>query len=83
MELLIIDEAERLTPTALELFRDRQDRTHLAMILTGKPDQRFRDYPPAVQPIRILTPLPSPRARRTTLHPRAALEKAGPTAANF
>jgi DNA transposition AAA+ family ATPase len=47
VELLIIDEAERLTPTALELLRDRHDRTHLAMILIGMPgiDQRFRHYP--------------------------------------
>ena len=41
------DEAERLTPVALELLRDRHDRTHLAMILIGMPgiDQRFRHYP--------------------------------------
>ncbi|MFZ8501856.1 AAA family ATPase, partial [Staphylococcus aureus] len=32
VELLIIDEAERLTPTALELLRDRHDREHLSMI---------------------------------------------------
>lgn len=42
-----IHEAERLTPTALELLRDRHDRTHLAMILIGMPgiDERFRHYP--------------------------------------
>ncbi len=47
VELLIIDEAERLTPTALEMLRDRHDRTHIAMILIGMPgiDQRFRHYP--------------------------------------
>ncbi len=47
VELLIIDEAERLTPTALELLRDRHDREHLAIILIGMPgiDQRFRHYP--------------------------------------
>jgi DNA transposition AAA+ family ATPase len=47
VELLIIDEAERLTPTALEMLRDRHDRTHLAMILIGMPgiDERFRHYP--------------------------------------
>lgn len=46
-ELLIIDEAERLTPTALELLRDLHDREHLAIILIGMPgiDQRFRHYP--------------------------------------
>ncbi|KTR93807.1 ATP-binding protein [Microbacterium testaceum] len=47
VELLIVDEAERLTATALELLRDHHDRTHLAMILIGMPgiDQRFRHYP--------------------------------------
>ncbi len=47
VELLIIDEAERLTPTALELLRDRHDREHIAIILIGMPgiDQRFRHYP--------------------------------------
>ena len=47
VELLIIDEAERLTPTALEMLRDRYDRTQLAIILIGMPgiDQRFRHYP--------------------------------------
>ncbi|WP_334172610.1 AAA family ATPase [Sinomonas sp.] len=47
VELLIIDEAERLTPTALELLRDKHDRQHLAIILIGMPgiDQRFRHYP--------------------------------------
>ena len=47
VDLLIIDEAERLTPTALELLRDRHDREHLSMILIGMPgiDQRFRHYP--------------------------------------
>ncbi|MFS0731896.1 AAA family ATPase [Microbacterium sp. 1P10UB] len=47
VELLIIDEAERLTPMALELLRDQHDRTHVAIILIGMPgiDQRFRHYP--------------------------------------
>jgi DNA transposition AAA+ family ATPase len=47
IELLIIDEAERLTPSALELLRDQHDRTHLAIILIGMPgiDERFRHYP--------------------------------------
>jgi DNA transposition AAA+ family ATPase len=47
VELLIIDEAERLTPTGLELLRDQHDRTHLAIILIGMPgiDERFRHYP--------------------------------------
>lgn len=44
VELVIIDEAERLTPTALELLRDEHDRHELAIIFIGMPgiDQRFR-----------------------------------------
>ncbi|WP_394279189.1 AAA family ATPase [Microbacterium sp.] len=47
VELLIIDEAERLSATALEILRDRHDREHIAIILIGMPgiDQRFRHYP--------------------------------------
>jgi len=47
VELLIIDEAERLTPTALEILRDNHERIHLAMIRIGMPgiDQRFPRYP--------------------------------------
>src|SRR5699024_10999868 len=46
-ELIIIDEAERLTPTALELLRDLHDRHHVALMFIGMPgiDQRFRHYP--------------------------------------
>lgn len=47
VELLIVDETERLTPTALELLRDNHDRTRLGISLIGMPgiDQRFRHYP--------------------------------------
>lgn len=47
VELLIIDEAERLSATALEVLPDRHDREHIAIILIGMPgiDQRFRHYP--------------------------------------
>ena len=47
VERLIVGEGERVRPTALEMLRDRHDRTRLAMILIGMPgiDQRFRHYP--------------------------------------
>ena len=46
-ELIIIDEAERLTPTSLELLRDLHDRHRVALLFIGMPgiDQRFRHYP--------------------------------------
>lgn len=46
-EMIIIDVAERLTATALELLRDRHDRTNIALILIGMPglDKRFSHYP--------------------------------------
>lgn len=36
-ELIIIDEAERLTPTSLELLRDLHDRHHVALMFIGMP----------------------------------------------
>lgn len=47
IELVIIDEAERLSATALELLRDRYDRTNVALILIGMPgiDKQFSHYP--------------------------------------
>lgn len=46
-ELIIIDEAERLPPTALEMLRDIHDRDGVAIMFIGMPgiDQRFRHYP--------------------------------------
>lgn len=47
-QLIIIDEAERLPPTALEMLRDIHDRDGVAIMFIGMPgiDQRFRHYPP-------------------------------------
>jgi len=37
VQLVIVDESERLSPTALELLRDRYDRDQIALILIGMP----------------------------------------------
>lgn len=47
VELIIIDESERLSPTALEVLRDRYDRDNIALILIGMPgiEKQFSRYP--------------------------------------
>jgi DNA transposition AAA+ family ATPase len=47
VDLLVVDEAERLSPTALEHLRDRFDRQHLGLLLIGMPgiEKRLARYP--------------------------------------
>jgi len=47
LELIIIDESERLTGNAVEWLRDQYDRTGVAMILIGMPgiEKQFTHYP--------------------------------------
>ncbi len=47
VQLIIVDESERLRPTALELLRDRYDRDNIALILIGMPglEKQFSRYP--------------------------------------
>lgn len=47
VELLLVDEAERLRSAALEMLPNRHSREQLAMvhIATSGIDQRFRPYP--------------------------------------
>jgi DNA transposition AAA+ family ATPase len=47
VELLIVDESERLSATALELLRDRYDRDNTALVLIGMPgvEKWFSRYP--------------------------------------
>lgn len=46
VRLLVIDEAERLAPTSLELVRDMYDRDAIGVILIGMPgiEKQFRRY---------------------------------------
>jgi len=46
VKLIVIDEAERLNPTALEHIRDRYDREHIGVILIGMPgiERRFSGF---------------------------------------
>lgn len=47
IDLIIIDESERLRPSALEYLRDRYDRTNIGLILIGMPgiEKQFSHYP--------------------------------------
>lgn len=47
VDMVIIDESERLGATTLEVLRDEHDRSHRAMVLIGMPglDKRFSHYP--------------------------------------
>ena len=47
LDMIIIDESERLNPTALEMMRDRFDRTNIALILIGMPgmERKFSRFP--------------------------------------
>lgn len=47
VELIIIDESERLNANALEMLRDRYDRDDIALILIGMPgiEKQFSRYP--------------------------------------
>ena len=47
VELIIIDESERLGATSLELLRDKYDRTNIALVLIGMPgiEKQFSRYP--------------------------------------
>src|SRR5690625_3345456 len=47
IDLIIIDESERLRPSAIEYLRDRYDRTNTGLILIGMPgiEKQFSRYP--------------------------------------
>lgn len=47
VELIIVDESERLSTTAVELLRDRYDRNKVALILIGMPglEKQFSRFP--------------------------------------
>lgn len=75
VELIIVDEAERLRPAALELLRDRYDRDDIALILIGMPglEKQFSHYPQFYSRVGVAHQYRPLGARRTAVRPRATL----------
>jgi hypothetical protein len=79
VELLIFDEAERLSMTALACIRDLFDRTGVGVILIGMPGMEKRlSRSATLQPCRLRPSLPPLAGRRTLLRADPALAKARP-----
>ena len=77
VELIVIDEAERLSAIALENLRDRFDRRPMGLLLIGMPGPRetLRRIPAALQPHRVRTPIPTPDRRRARVRAQPPLEE--------
>lgn len=81
IDLIVIDESERLRPSAIEYLRDRYDRTNTGLILIGMPgiEQQFSRYHQLYSRVSFAPRIPTTGRGRTALRSRTTLAQTRPT----